>query len=141
MPMRVLVVDDSIVLRRLVIDALCRDPEIEVVGTAQNGRVALDKIAALDPDAVVMDIGMPEMNGIDAVRALRRTHPRLPVVMLSTLTERGASAALEALAAGASDHVAKPSNVGSIAGSQSGMRDQLIPKLKALVAADTGGAA
>jgi two-component system chemotaxis response regulator CheB len=141
MPMRVLVVDDSIVLRRLVIDALCRDPEIEVVGTAQNGRVALDKIAALDPDAVVMDIGMPEMNGIDAVRAIRRTHPRLPVVMLSTLTERGASAALEALAAGASDHVAKPSNVGSIAGSQSGMRDQLIPKLKALVAADTGGAA
>jgi two-component system chemotaxis response regulator CheB len=141
MTIRVLVVDDSIVLRRLVADALACDPQFEVVGIAQNGRVALDRIAALDPDAVVMDIEMPEMNGIEAVRTLRRTHPRLPVVMLSTLTERGASAALAALAAGASDHVAKPSNVGSIAESQSGIRQQLIPKLKALVAADTGGAA
>jgi two-component system chemotaxis response regulator CheB len=140
MTMRVLVVDDSIVLRRLVTGVLAGDPQIEVVGIAGNGRAALDKIAALEPDAVVMDIEMPEMNGIEAVRALRRTHPRLPVVMLSTLTERGASAVLDALAAGASDHVAKPSNIGSIAQSQSGLREQLIPKLKALVAPDTGGA-
>jgi len=137
---RVLVVDDSILLRRLVTAALAGDPQFEVVGIAKDGRAALDKIDALDPDAVVMDIEMPEMNGIEAVRALRLTRPRLPVVMLSTLTERGAAAALAALAAGASDHVAKPSNIGSIAQSQRGIREQLIPKLKALVAHDTGGA-
>jgi two-component system, chemotaxis family, protein-glutamate methylesterase/glutaminase len=140
-PVRVLVVDDSIVLRRLVIDALSGDPQFEVVGIAQNGRVALDKIAALDPDAVVLDIEMPEMNGIEAVRALRSTHPRLPVVMLSTSTERGAAAARDALAAGASDVVTKPSNVGSILASQSALREQLIPKLKALVVQHSGGPA
>jgi two-component system chemotaxis response regulator CheB len=140
-PVRVLVVDDSIVIRRLVTDALSSDPQIEVVGIAQNGRIALDKIASLNPDAVTMDIEMPEMNGIEAVRALRRTHPRLPVVMFSTLTERGASATLDALAAGASDYVTKPSNVGSIAESQNSVREQLIPKLKALTARRTPAAA
>ena len=140
MTIRVLVVDDSIVLRRLVTEALSGEKEIEVVGTARNGRVALAKIAALEPDAVVMDVAMPEMDGIEAVRALRRTHPWLPVVVLSTATERGASAALEALAAGAGDHVIKPANVGSIAGSRNSLREQLIPKIEALVAARTGGA-
>jgi two-component system chemotaxis response regulator CheB len=130
--MRILVVDDSVVIRKLVTEALAADPQIEVVGIAQNGRVALDKVKDLNPDAVTMDIEMPVMNGIEAVRALRRTHPRLPIVMFSTLTERGASATLDALAAGASDYVTKPSNVGSFAESQQNIRDQLIPKLKAL---------
>jgi two-component system chemotaxis response regulator CheB len=130
--MRILVVDDSVVIRKLVTEALAADLQIEVVGIAQNGRVALDKVKDLKPDAVTMDIEMPVMNGIEAVRALRRTHPRLPIVMFSTLTERGASATLDALAAGASDYVTKPSNVGSFAESQQNIRDQLIPKLKAL---------
>jgi two-component system chemotaxis response regulator CheB len=129
---RVLVVDDSLVIRRLVVDALAGDPDIDVVGQAPNGKVALAKVAELRPDAVTMDIEMPEMNGIEAVRALRRTNPRLPVVMFSTLTERGAAATLDALAAGASDYVTKPSNVGSFADSQRNVREQLIPKLKAL---------
>ena len=129
---RVLVVDDSVVIRRLVTDVLDADPQVEVVGVAQNGRIAVDKVAELNPDAVTMDIEMPEMNGIQAVRALRRTHPRLPIVMFSTLTERGASATLDALAAGASDYVTKPSNVGSVAESQQSVREQLIPKLIAL---------
>lgn len=129
---RVLVVDDSAVIRRLVTDALANDPAIEVVGIAQNGRIALERVAELKPDAVTMDIEMPVMNGIEAVRALRRTHPRMPIVMFSTLTERGASATLDALAAGASDYVTKPSNVGSFAESQQNVRQQLIPKLKAL---------
>jgi two-component system, chemotaxis family, protein-glutamate methylesterase/glutaminase len=131
-PIRVLVVDDSLVIRRLVVDALSADPDIEVVGQAPNGKIALEKVAALTPDAVTMDIEMPEMNGIEAVRALRRTHPRLPVLMLSTFTERGAAAALDALAAGASDYVTKPSNVGSFADSQRNVREQLIPRIKAL---------
>jgi two-component system chemotaxis response regulator CheB len=129
---RVLIVDDSVVIRKLVTEALAADPAIEVVGIAQNGRVAVDRVKELNPDAVTMDIEMPVMNGIEAVRSLRRTHPRLPIVMFSTLTERGASATLDALAAGASDYVTKPSNVGSFAESQQNIREQLIPKLKAL---------
>lgn len=129
---RVLVVDDSLVIRRLVVDALGADPQIEVVGVAANGRIALDRITQLAPDVVTMDVEMPEMNGIEAVRMLRRSHPRLPVVMFSTMTERGAAATLDALAAGASDYVTKPSNVGSFAESQRNVREQLIPKLKAL---------
>jgi len=132
---RVLIVDDSAVIRRLVTEALAEDPDIDVVGTANNGRVGVEKVLALQPDAVTMDIEMPVMNGIEAVRALRRTHPRLPVVMFSTLTERGASATLDALAAGASDYVTKPSNVGSFAESQRNVREQLVPKLKALAGA------
>lgn len=129
---RVLVVDDSAVIRKLVTDALAADPQIEVVGTAQNGRVAIERVLQLTPDAVTMDIEMPVMNGIDAVRTIRRTHPRLPIVMFSTLTERGASATLDALSAGASDYVTKPSNVAGFAQSLTNVREQLIPKLKAL---------
>lgn len=129
---RVLVVDDSGVIRRVVTEALASDPAIEVIGSAVDGRTAVDKVAKLKPDAVTMDIEMPNMNGIEAVRAIRKTQPRLPIVMFSTLTERGASATLDALAAGASDYVTKPSNTGSFEQSKTNIRDQLIPKLKAL---------
>jgi two-component system chemotaxis response regulator CheB len=129
---KVLVVDDSTVIRRVVTEALAADPSIEVVGAAVNGKQAVEQAAALKPDAITMDIEMPEMNGIDAVRAIRRTQPRLPIVMFSTLTERGASATLDALAAGASDYVTKPSNSASFEQSKRNIRDQLIPKLKAL---------
>jgi two-component system, chemotaxis family, protein-glutamate methylesterase/glutaminase len=129
---RVLVVDDSSVIRRIVTEALAADPQIDVVGVATDGRKAIEQVATLKPDAVTMDIEMPNMNGIEAVRVIRRSNPRLPVVMFSTLTERGASATLDALAAGASDYVTKPSNTGSFEQSKSNIRDQLIPKLKAL---------
>ena len=102
---RVMVVDDSVVVRRLVTDVLAEDPEIEVVGTAVNGRFALAKVDQLRPDIVTMDVEMPEMDGIEAVRELRRRGVRLPIIMFSTLTERGAAATFDALAAGASDYV------------------------------------
>ncbi len=129
---RVLIVDDSVVVRRIIADALGADPSIEVVGTAPNGRIALAKITHVNPDVITLDIEMPEMNGIETLRELRKTHPRLPVIMFSTLTERGASATLEALALGASDYVTKPSNVGSIAAAQARVREELVPKIKAL---------
>jgi two-component system chemotaxis response regulator CheB len=131
-PIRVMVVDDSVVVRKIVTDVLSADPDIEVVGTAVNGRVALVKLEALKPDLVTMDIEMPEMNGIDAVRAIRATRNRVPIVMFSTLTERGASATLDALSAGANDYVAKPANVGSVGQSMESVREQLIPRIKAL---------
>jgi two-component system chemotaxis response regulator CheB len=97
---RVLVVDDSVVVRRIVSDVLAADPRIEVVGVAANGRLAQAKVEQLQPDLVTMDVEMPEMDGIEAVAALRAAGHRMPVVMFSTLTERGAIATLDALAAG-----------------------------------------
>lgn len=132
-PIRVLVTDDSVVVRKLVSQALSEDPDIEVIGTAANGRIALSKARQLKPDLITMDIEMPEMDGITAVRALRSEGYRGPIIMCSTLTERGAAATLDALAAGASDYVAKPSNTGSIEKSMQVMTAELVPKVHALV--------
>lgn len=131
---RVLVVDDSTVIRRLVTEILRSDPGIEVVGTANNGRVAVSQVAELKPDVVTMDVEMPEMNGIQAVREIRKTDQRLPIVMFSTITEKGAVATLDALAAGASDYVTKPAKVNSIDDARAHVQGQLIPKVKALAA-------
>ncbi|GLY96896.1 chemotaxis response regulator protein-glutamate methylesterase [Actinoplanes sp. NBRC 103695] len=127
----VLVVDDSVVVRKLITDALGGAPGISVVGTAANGQLAQAKIDQLKPDVITMDIEMPKMNGIEAVKELRKRH-RTPVIMFSTLSAAGASATLEALAAGATDYVTKPSNVGSIAESVAAVREQLVPKIHAL---------
>jgi two-component system, chemotaxis family, protein-glutamate methylesterase/glutaminase len=137
-PIRVMVVDDSVVVRKIVTDVLSEDPGIEVVGTAVNGRIAVAKLEQLRPDLVTMDIEMPEMDGIEAVRAIRALPPatgrnRLPIIMFSTLTERGATATLDALAAGANDYVTKPANVGSVNQSMDSVRQQLIPRIKALL--------
>jgi two-component system chemotaxis response regulator CheB len=137
-PIRVMVVDDSVVVRKIVTDVLSEDPAIEVVGTAVNGRVALAKLDQLQPDLVTMDIEMPEMNGIEAVRGIRKgaggtARSRIPIIMFSTLTERGATATLDALSAGANDYVTKPANVGSVSQSMESVRQQLIPKIKALL--------
>ncbi|GLW33928.1 chemotaxis-specific protein-glutamate methyltransferase CheB [Actinoplanes regularis] len=128
----VLVVDDSVVVRRLIVDALGGAPDIQVVGTAANGLLAQTKIDQLKPDVVTMDIEMPQMNGIEAVRELRKRHALLPVIMFSTLSMSGATATLEALAAGATDYVTKPSNVGSVAESIAAVREQLVPRIQAL---------
>ncbi|BBH64981.1 hypothetical protein ACTI_16660 [Actinoplanes sp. OR16] len=128
----VLVVDDSVVVRRLIVDALGEAPGIQVVGTAANGLLAQTKIDQLKPDVVTMDIEMPEMDGIAAVRELRKRHAALPVIMFSTLSAAGASATLEALSAGATDYVTKPSNVGSVQESIAAVREQLVPKIQAL---------
>lgn len=129
---KVLVVDDSVVVRRLVSDALAEDPAIDVVGTASNGKIALSKLTTLDPDLITLDIEMPVMDGLETLREIRKLKPRLPVVMFSTLTEAGASATLDALALGASDYVTKPANVGSVTLAMEAVRTELVPKVKAL---------
>ncbi len=129
---RVLVVDDSVVVRRLVSDALAADPEIEVVGVAQNGSIAVTKARALRPDVITMDIEMPVMTGIEAVIALRARGLTMPIVMFSTLTEHGACATLDALAAGATDYVTKPTNPGTREQATDVIGAQLVPKIKAL---------
>jgi two-component system chemotaxis response regulator CheB len=136
---RILVVDDAVVIRRLVSDELAKDPLLEVVGTASNGRIALAKLPQLSPDLVILDIEMPELDGLATLKELRKTYPRLPVIMFSALTERGAAATLDALALGASDYFTKPANVTSLDASLEIVREKLIPKIKALVPHPGGG--
>lgn len=131
-PIRVLIVDDSVVVRRFVEDVLSEDPQIEVVGTAKDGRVALAKLTQLSPDLVTLDLEMPEMNGLETLKALRQTHPKLPVIVFSVSTRRGALATLDALAMGATDYATKPANVASSAEGADHIRETLIPKIKAL---------
>jgi two-component system, chemotaxis family, protein-glutamate methylesterase/glutaminase len=129
---RVLVVDDAVVFRRLVAEELARDPLLEVVGTASNGKIALQRLTQVNPDVVILDVEMPEMDGLAALAELRKTHRRLPVIMFSALTERGAVATLDALALGATDYFAKPTSVDGVEASLAIIRTQLIPKIKAL---------
>ena len=129
---RVLVVDDAVVMRRVISEALAQDASIEVVGTAANGKIALSKLDQSVPDIVTLDVEMPEMDGVQTVREIRRRFPRLPVIMFSTLTQRGAVTTLEALSAGATDYVTKPANVGSVTEGMNRLRSELIPKIKAL---------
>jgi two-component system chemotaxis response regulator CheB len=131
-PITVLVVDDSVVVRRLVSDVLSEDQEIQVVGTAPNGQIALAKVPQLNPDVISLDVEMPVMDGLETLRELRRCFPDVPVIMFSTLTDRGAAATLEALELGAKDYVTKPANVGSVQASMASVREQLVPKIKAL---------
>ena len=129
---RVLIVDDSVVVRRILRDVLEKDPAIEVVGVAANGLIGLSMVEQLSPDMITLDIEMPEMDGLDVLRQLRESYPRLPVIMFSTLTQRGAEATLDALALGARDYVTKPANVGSVTTGMERIRDDLVPKIKGL---------
>jgi two-component system, chemotaxis family, protein-glutamate methylesterase/glutaminase len=131
---RILVVDDAVVFRRMVAEELSSDPALEVVGTAANGRIALARMSQVSPDVVILDIEMPEMDGLATLAELRKTYPRLPVIMFSALTERGAEATLDALALGATDYFTKPANAGGLEASLDVIREQLIPEIKALFA-------
>jgi len=124
---KVLIVDDSALVRRMLTEMLTSDADIEVVGTAEDPFDAREKIKALNPDVITLDVEMPKMDGVTFLRNLMRLHP-LPVVMVSSLTEKGADVTFEALELGAIDFVTKPKvNVG---GSLTEYKQEIIEKIK-----------
>ncbi|MCW4003829.1 MAG: chemotaxis response regulator protein-glutamate methylesterase [Candidatus Bathyarchaeota archaeon] len=125
--MRVLVVDDSAFMRRIISDILATDPQLNVVGTSCNGLDALEAIPKLHPDVITMDVAMPKMDGLTALRHIMTDHPT-PVIMLSSLTKEGADITLKALEYGAIDYVLKPS--GSISIDLPKVQTELISKVK-----------
>ena len=131
-PVRVMIVDDSAVVRRMLQKWLSDDPELEVVGTAVDGRAALDALDRLRPDVILLDIEMPNLDGLETLKILRRTHGRLPVIMFSSLTERGAKVTLDALFLGANDYVPKPggAEMSDPAAARRVVNEQLLPKIK-----------
>jgi two-component system chemotaxis response regulator CheB len=124
---RVLVVDDSALMRKLIPAILARDPSIEVVGTAMDGAFALKKIEELRPDVVTLDLEMPRMDGMETLRLIMRRAP-LPVILFSTHSKEGAYSTLKALALGAVDFIAKPAD--AAAGHLETIADLLIEKIK-----------
>jgi two-component system chemotaxis response regulator CheB len=132
---RVLVVDDSALMRQVIAEALSSDPALRVVGTAADASIARRKIKDLSPDVITLDVEMPDMNGLDFLSRIMTLRP-MPVVMVSTLTQRGAETTLEALALGAFDVVAKPSQSLSAAGSDlARFRGEVVEKVKAAATA------
>ena len=137
---RVLIVDDSATMRSLIATVLQRDPEIEVVGEAGDPLEAREAIKQLNPDVITLDVEMPNMNGIDFLEKIMRLRP-MPVVMVSTLTVRGAEATMEALELGAIDCVAKPSTGGLEGFSDLPFKVKAAAKAKVRPLRDPGAAA
>ncbi|MGE3818578.1 MAG: chemotaxis response regulator protein-glutamate methylesterase [Isosphaeraceae bacterium] len=128
---RVLIVDDSVVIRRVLSDVVSSDPALEVAGIAQDGRIALGKVASLHPDVVILDVEMPNLDGMGALAEIRKNWPLLPVIMYSNMTQRGAIATLDALALGASDYQTKPAGSEGPEDAVRRIREELIPRIKA----------
>lgn len=130
---RVLVVDDSSLVRTILSQGLAQDPALEVVGSAPDPYVARDKIVELKPDVLTLDVEMPRMDGVEFLRRLMPQYP-LPVVMVSALTKRGQQITLDALEAGAVDFVTKPST--DVARGLSAMMLELRTKIKIAASAN-----
>ncbi len=132
MPVRVLIVDDSALIRKVLTEILSEDPDIEVVGTAGDPYIARNKIKELNPDMITLDVEMPRMDGIAFLRNLMRLRP-MPVLMISTLTEKGGPITLEALELGAVDYVPKPT--ADMHGGLFGIADEIREKVKVVALA------
>jgi len=131
MSLRVLVADDAVLFRRVISDALAALPDVEVVGSAANGRLALQKTRELKPDLLTLDLEMPEMDGLAVLSALRQSGDKVAVIVVSALTRRGGDLTLRALEKGAFDFITKPDTAGA-GESREAIRRELAPRLRAL---------
>jgi len=132
MALRVLVADDSILFRRAIAEALVAIPEVEVVGAAHNGKVALEKVAELQPDLLTLDIEMPEMDGLAVLDCLKQRASHTSVIVISAVTPRGGRQTLQALDRGAFDFITKPQGKNA-AESKDALAKELAPKVRALL--------
>jgi two-component system chemotaxis response regulator CheB len=130
---KILIVDDSLLMQKILTDLLQTDPQINIIGTARDGEEALHKITNLHPDVVTMDVEMPRMDGLTAVKKIMATNP-LPVVMVSALTQPEATLTLKALELGAVDYIPKPS--GPISLNMDPVRTELLSKIKTAATAN-----
>lgn len=129
---RILIVDDSAVMRSLLRTVVSGAAGLEVAGVAADGESALTAIETLRPDLVLLDVEMPVMDGLVTLKKLRARGHRMPVIMCSSLTQRGARVTIDALASGASDYVAKPQNQAGREAAIQSLSQELIPKIHAL---------
>jgi two-component system, chemotaxis family, protein-glutamate methylesterase/glutaminase len=131
-PTRILIVDDSAVMRSLLRSVIATDPGIAVAGTATDGASALASLRLDQPDLVLLDVEMPVMDGLITLREMRQRGYKMPVIMCSSLTQSGAKVTIEALAGGASDYVAKPAGHSSREQALAALAQELLPKIHAL---------
>jgi two-component system chemotaxis response regulator CheB len=131
---RILIVDDSAVMRSLLRSVVCADTSLEVAGTAGDGQSVLQTIETLRPDLILLDVEMPVMDGLVTLRQLRARGHKMPVIMCSSLTRRGAKVTIEALACGASDYVTKPAGQASREAATRTLAQDLLPRIHALTA-------
>lgn len=131
---QVLIVDDSAVVRKLIATVISNQRDIEVVGTAANGLLGVEFIRKSPPDLVLLDIEMPVMNGIEALKEVRKFNAHIPIIVFSSLTQKGASITIDALTSGASDYLPKPANMVDLDSAMQSIEDLLIPKIRNLYA-------
>jgi two-component system chemotaxis response regulator CheB len=129
---RILIVDDSAVMRALLRSVVTSDPRIEVAGTASDGASALRSLDSARPDLILLDVEMPGMDGLSTLKQMKAAGKHIPVIMCSSLTQRGAKVTMDALASGAADYVAKPSGQRSREVAIQTLAQDLIPKILAL---------
>ncbi|MCA9619019.1 MAG: chemotaxis response regulator protein-glutamate methylesterase [Myxococcales bacterium] len=130
---RILVVDDSTIARTTIEKIVTAEDDLEVVGKARDGRQALELADRVAPDIVTLDVEMPHLSGLETLKLLAARHPRVKVIMFSAHTEKGAAITMDCLLAGAADYIAKPSNMANREAAVDYIRDQLVPRIRALL--------
>jgi two-component system chemotaxis response regulator CheB len=131
-PLRVLVIDDTVLYRKIISDILSEIPGVEVVGTANNGKIAMSRIASLQPDLITLDVEMPEVNGLDVLTSLKEQSMDVGAIMLSSFTRQGSDITIKALELGAFDFISKP-DTRSMTESKQALAGPLVPMIHAFI--------
>jgi two-component system, chemotaxis family, protein-glutamate methylesterase/glutaminase len=138
---QVLIVDDSAVVRKLIASVVIKQSDMEVMGAVANGLLGVEFIRQTPPDVVLLDIEMPVMDGIEALKTIRKFDAHIPIIIFSSLTQKGASITIQALTSGASDYLPKPANMGDLDQAMTSVEELLIPKIRNLHARKSGSLA